>query len=335
MKKLHIYLPIVAAVAAILAGCAKTRSESENEELKDYFLAWMAQYHPGVSANSNGIYILEETEGSGVLYNNHDFAYMEITVADLEGNVSSTNNLKMSQQLGTYDPSYYYGPVMQYAGDYTTAGLYYTLTGMKKGGTRKVIVPFWLNTYSRYDSQEDYLSHASSSTAGAMYTIRLADFTSDEEQWEIDSLEAHLTNLYKERPDSVSYGLYYHQITAPEDEEEFPSDTVIYINYIGRLLNGQVFDTSIRDTAVVHNIYNASKEYGPQKVAWASSAGSITLNTSSVITGFSNTLWQMHKYEKGIGYFISTHGYSSSGSGSAIPAYSPLSFEIEIVDEPD
>lgn len=334
MRKHYIYLIIVAAFAAILAGCAKTVTEDEKEELKEFFLSWMAYAHPGVTANSNGIYILEEQEGNGVLYNDHDYAYMEVTIADLEGNVSSTNSKKMAQQLGTYKESYYYGPTMYSVGDNASAGVYYTLKGMKKGGTRKVIVPFWYNTYNRYDTQEEYFKKASSSASGVMYTITLKDFTNDEEQWEIDSLETHLQKLYHEAPDSLSYGLYYHQLTAPTDEEDFPSDTTMYINYTGRLLNGQVFDTTIKDTAIVYNIYNSSKEYGPQKIAWSSNAEGITLGSSSVIAGFYNTLWHMHKYEKGIGYFISKHGYTSSGSGSTIPAYSPLSFEIEFVDAP-
>ena len=334
MRRHYIYLFVAAAFAAVLAGCAKTVTEDEKAELKEFFLAWMEYAHPGVKANSDGIYILEEQEGNGVLYNDQNYAYMEVTIADLEGNISSTDNEKLSKQLGTYNKTYYYGPKIYAAGDDTSAGVYYSLKGMKKGGTRKVIVPFWLNTYSRYDTQEEYYKKASSTTSGYMYTFKVKDFTDDEEKWEIDSLERYLVNLKHEAPDSLSYGLYYYRLAEPADEDAFPNDTTIYINYTGRLLNGQVFDTTIKDTAIVHNIYSSSKTYGPKKVAWASNAESITLESSSVIAGFYNTLWNMHKYEKGAGYFISKHGYSSSGSGSTIPPYSPLCFEVEIVDAP-
>ena len=56
------------------------------------------------------------------------------------------------------------------------------------------------------------------------------------------------------------------------------------------------------------------------------------MSSSSLISGFSRTLWQMNK-GKGIGIFWSDLGYGSSGSGSMIPGYAPLMFEIEIVDE--
>jgi FKBP-type peptidyl-prolyl cis-trans isomerase len=53
-----------------------------------------------------------------------------------------------------------------------------------------------------------------------------------------------------------------------------------------------------------------------------------------MITGFALTLWQMKAMEKGVGVFCSNLGYQSSGSGSSIPGYSPLIFEIELVEKP-
>ncbi|MGN1212205.1 MAG: FKBP-type peptidyl-prolyl cis-trans isomerase, partial [Candidatus Cryptobacteroides sp.] len=120
-------------------------------------------------------------------------------------------------------------------------------------------------------------------------------------------------------------------------EEEFASDTTITINYTGRLLNGHVFDTTIKDTAKVHGIYSSSNTYGTATVSWATSADELQLTTagssssSSVISGFSKTLWEMKNGEKGVGMFYSSLGYGSSGSGSSIPAYAPLIFEIEII----
>ena len=56
---------------------------------------------------------------------------------------------------------------------------------------------------------------------------------------------------------------------------------------------------------------------------------------SSMISGFAKTLWDMKAMEKGVGVFYSILGYGYSGSGSSIPAYAPLVFEIELVAKPE
>lgn len=321
------------AAAAFSVGCAKDAETDTNKDAKDYFEAWMAQYYPGVQADANDIYLLEDIPGSGEAVTNQPYVYITYTVTDLEGNISSTTDAKISQRLGTYNKSYYYGPRVSRTSTSLTAGVEHLIDGMCIGGTRKAVIPFWMNTTSRYNTQEQYLKKASS-TNSVIYTVTIHDVIEDAVKWEIDSLETHLRRIYGAQPDSVAYGRYYYQINAPTEEVEFPMDTTIYINYIGRLLNGQVFDTNIRDTAVVHNIYSSSSTYTPVAVSWAKEASSLKMNSSSLITGFSNTLFNMQPFEKGIAYFISPLGYSASGSGYLIPGYSPLEFEIELVEKP-
>ena len=60
----------------------------------------------------------------------------------------------------------------------------------------------------------------------------------------------------------------------------------------------------------------------------------ITMGGSSLIEGFSYALDQMHPHESGTAIFYSTGGYAAKGSGDIIPPYSPLRFDIEIVDKP-
>ena len=115
------------------------------------------------------------------------------------------------------------------------------------------------------------------------------------------------------------------------------ADTTIYINYTGRLLNGRVFDTTVADTAKMYGIYSSSKTYSPISVQYNHddyTGITITSNKTSVIDGFSYMLWRMGPFEEGTGIFLSKLGYASSGSGSAIPAYSPLRFDIEVVEKP-
>ena len=210
---------------------------------------------------------------------------------------------------------------------------------MKIGGTRRSLIPSWLFTYSSYKNAGEYYKHAVDKSSAAIYTITLNGLSSDILKTQVDSMGIY-THKHLGGVDSTSYGFYYKQLAAPSDTSAFPSDTSIYINYTGRLLNGQVFDTTITDTAKFYNVYSSSSKYEPRKISWGEKDTDLRLYSSSssdgseVVTGFSKTLWQMRAHEKGVGVFFSSYGYQGSGSGSVIPAYSPLVFEIEIVDKP-
>ena len=212
---------------------------------------------------------------------------------------------------------------------------------MHTGGHVRAAIPGWLMTSELFDTKEEYES-TSTDSDNFIYEFDIVDFTTDVIQWQIDSMGRYMSHhpeIFADMTvkDTVEgyKGMYYRRLAAPVDTTAFPSDTTIYINYTGRLLNGQVFDTTVEKVAKDNGIYSSTKGYSPVKVKWAEEATSIELSGSSVITGFALTLWQMRPMEKGIGMFTSALGYGVSGSGSKIPTYSPLIFEIEIVEEPE
>ena len=95
-----------------------------------------------------------------------------------------------------------------------------------------------------------------------------------------------------------------------------------------------MFDTTLEKVAKDAGIYSASRTYEPQSVSLASTYSDITMGgSSSLINGFKGALYLMHwKGQKANALFTSSHGYSSSGSGSSIPGYASLWFELEIVE---
>lgn len=320
------------------AGCAKSEKTEPNESNKRFFDAWIQINHPDLTPTDLGVYIVDEKEGDGELYDGESYVYVKYVISNLDGTISSTNVKKIAQQVGAYNKSYYYGPeVWVNSEGMLQAGVADVLDGMRVGGSRTAVIPAWLMTTERYKKPSEYLKHDPESS-NAIYTIELTGFTNDIIKSEADSLEA-FSDKYLDSADSLSYGFYYKQLAEPTDTVSFPSDTTIYINYTGRLLNGQVFDTTIADTAKFYNVYSSSGTYEPVAITWSDTYTGITMSTdgsssSSLISGFQRTLWQMRKYEKGVGMFMSLYGYGYSGSGKRIPSFAPLLFEIEIVDEP-
>ena len=348
MKK-TIILTILAAF--VCCGCAHSVKSGASDAAKRYIEAWVhvqKQLHPEYEwkQTSLGSWILEDVPGKGTPVGEfEDSLYFRLnyTVYDLEGNISATTSKIISQQLGEYDETYYYGPVIWYAnGIY--AGLEETMKDMSDGSRRRMLIPSWLMTYDRYDTAQEYMDNADEKTA-SIYDIELVEHFSYIQQWSADSVGRYLvanypakfgTNAARATADSSgAFGFWYIQEKAPADTVTL-KDTTVYINYIGRLLDGTVFDTTIRDTAIFHGL-SRDKTYEPMSVTFGDSWSDITLGAegSSVIPGFARTLIKMKKYEKGTGIFISSLGYGYKGSGYSIPGYAPLRFDIELVDNPN
>lgn len=83
------------------------------------------------------------------------------------------------------------------------------------------------------------------------------------------------------------------------------------VHYTGRLLNGEVFDSSVER--------NVPFEF--------------TLGAGEVIKGWDEGIAMLHKGEKAILIMPSDLGYGENGAGGgSIPPFSPLVFEVELLD---
>lgn len=339
----------ISAVALITTGCAKSGSASINSSAEKQLEAWMALHYPDAPQTSLGCYIIEDEEGTGTLVGDlytHPFFSMRFTARDLAGNISETTEIPIAQQIGTYKSCNYYGPVTASRyytsdddddeGSYTIpAGLDDVITTMRVGGKRKAIIPGWLMSYNRYSDGSSYKNNEQG--VNMMYDVEITDAIYDLFQYQVDSITRYMEhNLTK--VDSTINGLYYVQHVAPEDTTGYDAGVVVKVDYIGRLLNGQVFDTTIKDTAKVYGIYSASNSYEPMKVKLASKYTENTLSSSTdsyLIPGFSYCVSKMRKGEIGSTVFYSELGYGDSGSGNLIPTYSPLRFDIVFIGPED
>lgn len=341
---------LLAAAALAFAGCAKHETSGPNDANRRYFDAWMEVNHPDVQPTGLGIYIIEDNPGTGSTVTDKGYVYLDYVTSNLSGKISVYTDAETARQLGEYDKTKYYGPkFMSTSEGSLPAGVAEALIGMKAGGHRRVIIPSWLMNYDVYDTEEEYLDpddedYNASSYSNSIYDLYVRDFTDDMESWQIARIGEYFEDhrdIYGNMTaaDSIPKfkGMYYKQLQAPADTATFAKDTVIYINYTGRLLNGLVFDTSVEKTAKDNGIYSASRDYSPVQINWGETYTDITMgsNKSSVVSGFALTLWQMKAMEKGMGVFMSGYGYGATGSGSSIPAFAPLVFEIELVEKPE
>ena len=335
---------LLAALSLTLLGCTRDNTPTSGEIARDYLALWMDKYHPGISANSDGLYILKDEPGTGDLWDaEQSYSYVEVTVRTLNGTISSTSDSTLCKQLGTYAKGNYYGPRFQAIGEGNSyAGFDALLKGMRFGGTREAVVPAWMLTTSRYDTQQKYLDAATSSTS-LIYGVTLRGQTNDVSETEKDSLYRYVQRKYGNVLSSS-----YKSDTDPDGTFYFISDTSAFVNsdikprgdtdeatlnYTGRLLNGQVFDTTIEKVAKDAGLYSSSKSYSPVSITFAKEWNSISMgSSSSLIDGFKGGLSKMrYPGQKAVIVFTSSHGYTTTGSGDTIPAWSPLEFALELV----
>lgn len=379
----------ISAAVLLAVSCAKERGTSTNEDARRYFEAWVAvqsKAHPEYmwKKAGSGIYILEDSQvENGEVVTDKAYVMVEYTCTDLDGNVIGTSHEDLSHKTGiNYDKSYYYGPVTWTNSDAAlNVGVRDIISGMTIGGTRKAVVPSWLATSTRYATEEEFIANVTDGS-DYIYEIKIADATDDILNYQCDEMDRYwkqniqgldpdsdgaAENAPYTGPDGVQYQecwdtsytgflfrQYFNTLETGEDGSPamtFEEDSTILINYTGRRLDGQVFDTTIADTAKVHNIYNPAKTYAPVEVKWSNDSTAITLGESGdLINGFKSMLKHLHNEEAGTdnegkpvegfsagetatAIFYSSLGYGYSGSGSAIPGYAPLRFDITVVKE--
>lgn len=323
----------LAAAAAMLlcAGCAKDPTTGKNDANKRYLDAWMTINHPDASRVEPGIYVIGDQPGSGSVIGSEEdapYIYVDYTVRQLNGDITSTSDARTAQQLGTYKAGNYYGPMVLTRGEgYFPAGLEAMINTMRKGGTRSAVIPGWLTTVLRRKTEAEYMKEFTGTDA--IYTVTLVDEIRDMAKWQIDSIQSYISRHFAPA-DSLKYGFYMIQTQAPSDDTELEKTAKIKVNYTGMLLNGTIFDTTDEKLAKDNGVFSSSRTYGPMTATLAEDYKEIELGSSTVVDGFSYCLSKMKVGQKVSCFFISDLGYNSQ-STSSIPGYSPLRFDIEIV----
>ena len=121
---------------------------------------------------------------------------------------------------------------------------------------------------------------------------------------ESQKIEEYISSKKLIVTEKTSSGLRYILTKANIAGVKVAKGQTIYVNYAGRLLTDKQFDAG--------NF-------------------SFVLGSGGAITGFEEGIAKMKIGEKTTLIFPSALGYGSKGSGSSIPGYSPLVFDIEVI----
>ncbi|MCT4665996.1 MAG: peptidylprolyl isomerase [Flavobacteriales bacterium] len=117
-------------------------------------------------------------------------------------------------------------------------------------------------------------------------------------------------------------GFFYVKSKTNKKGSEIKPTSKVEINYLGKLKDGKVFDTSWEEKAKKHGIHNAQRPYAPLP---------LDMSRGGVIMGWMQGIPLFKNGESGTLIIPSKLAYGPRDNGP-IPAYSSLIFDIEIVD---
>jgi FKBP-type peptidyl-prolyl cis-trans isomerase len=115
-------------------------------------------------------------------------------------------------------------------------------------------------------------------------------------------------------------GMYFVEIKKGSGPKLKDGDSVL-VNYTGTLLSGSVFDTSDKDAAKAAGVFDERRPYEPIPVK---------VGAHRLIPAWEEALTYMTVGSKAKLILPSKMGYGEMSTG-AIPPYSPLVFEMEVV----
>jgi FKBP-type peptidyl-prolyl cis-trans isomerase FkpA len=121
------------------------------------------------------------------------------------------------------------------------------------------------------------------------------------------------------KPTVTPSGLNYVITQQGTGAKAVKGDTV-QLNYAVSLLSGKLFDTSLPELSKKSAIYNPQRPYEPIKVA---------VGTGAVMAGFDEALTLFSEGTKGT--IILPSKLANGDQGGALPPYTPLTFDMEVI----
>lgn len=120
----------------------------------------------------------------------------------------------------------------------------------------------------------------------------------------------------------VETGLRYI-IRKPGTGDNAVSGQTVKVHYVGYLLDGQYFDTSVQSVAEEQGLFNPGRTYEPYEV---------TIDQTGVIQGWHDALKFMNKGSKATFYIPSTLAYGPQQRSAVIKENTILVFDLEVTE---
>jgi len=117
-------------------------------------------------------------------------------------------------------------------------------------------------------------------------------------------------------------GLYFIETRAGKGKA-ITNGVSVTVHYAAKLMNGKIIETSMKEEAMKSGIFDSLFEYTPF---------TFVMGDSSTVAGWEEGISRMRKGGKAILVVPSSLAYGEEGLEDIIPPYSPVVYEIEILE---
>ena len=331
-------------VASVLGACAEKVEDDIEGKRKLAFETWMELYGDGATRLPTGVYVkkLSSSSESNVIKPPVDGNWVLLNYtgrALYSGNIYVTRDSATARLLGTFQYYTHYVPEFVKFSKTDTIGViqgvYDALATMNEGDVVRAFIPPSL-AYGTYGSSFTGGYQGQTSAVGGdvavMMDLELKKIVADPVAYETEQVQQFVYNNWGKRvDDTIAKNMYRQTLElGKKDTLTVSDDTTVCVYYVGRFLDGFVFDTNIADTARKYNIYDSSigTKYDSLKI---STNGTDT----SYIAGFYKAIVGMKFGETAETVFTSLYGYGSTAQtpddGTWINPYTPLRYTIEVL----
>lgn len=299
---------------AVLAFSCAEEVEMTDREFEERRIAAHVKvnYNDTLSRTALGAYYYTLRKGSGpAMPEDTGYVFVRQNTYNFDYDLTATSYETTAKQLGIFSRNKYYGPLLwRYGFGTNMIGIEEVLQTMRVGEIKRIILPSWLSGYTENASYTE-------NTTPAVYDIEVTGCGIDLDQYQIDTLESFRDRFYP-GTDSLKRGFYLKTLTEGGGDTIKTNNTVS-IWYIGRFLDGHIFDTNIADTATFYGLSTSSTRLFSVKVLADEDIKDDTENKS--IAGIRHALMNMRVGETAVCFFHSDYGYGAEGSSSQHDKY--------------
>jgi FKBP-type peptidyl-prolyl cis-trans isomerase FkpA len=296
-----VFFPVM---ALFIFACGEKDDNLQKEKEMRLLRQYLESHNIDKEPESSGIYYISLGEGQGIRPERNDWVIINYTARTINDRIFDTTDEEVARRNNIYSSSVIYGDRRM---DLNLLGLKGVLEGlllMKENEAARLIIP-------------SHLAYGSSGTglippySTIIYDIELVRVIRDPEVYEQELIDNY-TGLYIDSTHlSVQHlnGIYFIELGQGTGETYPGEGDIARLYYRGTFTDGRVFDSNTGGNTL-----------------------NITIGGKSVVPGFEEGVKLMKEEGRARIVLPSSLAYGPAGSGASIPGYTPLVFEVELVE---